>query len=140
MLKHRATYEIMRPEDVGMSRTNLVLGKHSGRAALRERIEELGFDLSDEELERVFDDFKALADKKKEVFDADIEALVLKAEIGHAGGPWQLENLHVGQRLDALRHGPRRAAPRRRPHRHAESSATARSMPRSSPSSTDRVS
>jgi 2-isopropylmalate synthase len=95
MLKHHSTYEIMRPHDVGMSRTNLVLGKHSGRAALRERIKELGFELSDAELARVFDDFKALADKKKELFDGDIEALVLKAETGHEGGPWQLENLHV---------------------------------------------
>jgi 2-isopropylmalate synthase len=95
MLKHHSTYEIMRPHDVGMSRTNLVLGKHSGRAALRERIKELGFELSDAELARVFDDFKSLADKKKELFDGDIEALVLKAETGHEGGPWQLENLHV---------------------------------------------
>ena len=95
MLKHHSTYEIMRPHDVGMSRTNLVLGKHSGRAALRERIKELGFELSDAELARVFDDFKSLADKKKELFDGDIEALVLKAEIGHEDGAWQLENLHV---------------------------------------------
>jgi 2-isopropylmalate synthase len=95
MLKHHSTYEIMRPHDVGMSRTNLVLGKHSGRAALRERIKELGFELSDAELARVFDDFKSLADKKKELFDGDIEALVLKAEVGHEDGPWQLENLHV---------------------------------------------
>lgn len=94
MLKHHSTYEIMRPHDVGMSRTNLVLGKHSGRAALRERIKELGFELSDAELARVFDEFKTLADKKKELFDGDIEALVLKSEVG-SGGPWSLENLHV---------------------------------------------
>jgi 2-isopropylmalate synthase len=94
MLKHHSTYEIMRPHDVGMSRTNLVLGKHSGRAALRERIKELGFELSDTELTRVFNDFKALADKKKELFDGDIEALVLKGEV-EAAGPWTLENLHV---------------------------------------------
>jgi 2-isopropylmalate synthase len=94
MLKHHSTYEIMRPHDVGMSRTNLVLGKHSGRAALRERIKELGFELTDTELTRVFTDFKALADKKKELFDGDIEALVLKHEAA-SGGPWSLENLHV---------------------------------------------
>ena len=94
MLKHHSTYEIMRPHDVGMSRTNLVLGKHSGRAALRERIKELGFELSDTELARVFNDFKTLADKKKELFDGDIEALVLKGEV-EAAGPWGLENLHV---------------------------------------------
>jgi len=93
MLKHHSTYEIMRPHDVGMSRTNLVLGKHSGRAALRERIKELGFELSDAELARVFEDFKALADKKKELFDGDIEALVLKHDV--ETGPWHLENLHV---------------------------------------------
>jgi 2-isopropylmalate synthase len=94
MLKHHSTYEIMRPEDVGLSRTHLVLGKHSGRAALRERIKELGFELSDAELARVFEDFKALADKKKEMFDGDIEALVLRAEFG-ASGPWHLETLHA---------------------------------------------
>ena len=94
MLKHHSTYEIMRPQDVGMSRTNLVLGKHSGRAALRERIKELGFELSDTELNRVFDDFKALADKKKELFDGDIEALVLKSEFGTTG-PWHLEALYA---------------------------------------------
>jgi 2-isopropylmalate synthase len=94
MLKHHSTYEIMRPHDVGMSRTNLVLGKHSGRAALRERIKELGFELSDTELNRVFEDFKSLADKKKELFDGDIEALVLRSEFG-ASGPWHLESLHA---------------------------------------------
>ena len=94
MLKHHSTYEIMRPQDVGMSRTNLVLGKHSGRAALRERIKELGFELSDNELNRVFEDFKALTDKKKELFDGDLEALVLKSEFG-ASGPWHLEALHA---------------------------------------------
>jgi 2-isopropylmalate synthase len=111
MLKHHSTYEIMRPEDVGLSRTHLVLGKHSGRAALRERIKELGFELSDAELARVFEDFKSLADKKKEMFDGDIEALVLKAEFG-ASGPWHLESLHAVSDSSAtatarvgLRHG-----------------------------------
>ena len=94
MLKHHSTYEIMRPEDVGVSRTELVLGKHSGRAALRDRIKELGFELSDADLARVFEDFKSLADKKKELFDGDIEALVLRAEFG-ASGPWHLESLHA---------------------------------------------
>jgi len=94
MLKHHSTYEIMRPDDVGVSRTHLVLGKHSGRAALRDRIKELGFELSDAELARVFEDFKALADKKKELFDGDIEALVLRADFGDSG-PWHLESLHA---------------------------------------------
>jgi 2-isopropylmalate synthase len=84
----------MRPEDVGLTRSHLVLGKHSGRAALRDRIKELGFELSDAEIARVFEDFKSLADKKKELFDGDIEALVLKAEFGESG-PWHLESLHA---------------------------------------------
>ncbi|MCS6948440.1 MAG: 2-isopropylmalate synthase, partial [Steroidobacteraceae bacterium] len=92
MLKHASTYEIMRPQDVGLARSNLVLGKHSGRHAFRERVKELGFEMDDGEFERVFAEFKALADKKKELFDGDIEALVLRAE-GHAAGPWTLVKL-----------------------------------------------
>jgi len=75
MLKERSTYEIMRPEDVGIPRTELVLGKHSGRAALRQRIADLGYHLNDDQLNAAFDAFKILADRKKEVYDADIEAL-----------------------------------------------------------------
>src|SRR5437868_7030955 len=91
MLKERSTYEIMRPEDVGLSRTELVLGKHSGRHALRERILELGYHLDEAQLQRVFEGFKALADRKKEVYDADIEAL---AEAAIHTGPalWTLES------------------------------------------------
>jgi 2-isopropylmalate synthase len=92
MLKHHSTYEILRPEDVGLSRSHLVLGKHSGRHAFRERVEALGFELDEAEFNRVFEEFKALADKKKELFDGDIEALVLRAE-GSAAGPWQLSEL-----------------------------------------------
>ena len=61
MLKERRTYEIMRPEDVGLSRTELVLGKHSGRHALRQRIRDLGYHLDEQQLQAVFDGFKALA-------------------------------------------------------------------------------
>ncbi len=75
MLKERSTYEIMRPEDVGIARTELVLGKHSGRHALKQRVTDLGYHLTDEQLNRLFEEFKKLADKKKEVYDADIEAL-----------------------------------------------------------------
>jgi 2-isopropylmalate synthase len=89
MLKHHSTYEIMRPQDVGLTRSHLVLGKHSGRHAFRERVQELGFELDELEFNRVFEEFKALADKKKELFDGDIEALVLRAE-GAAAGPWTL--------------------------------------------------
>jgi len=94
MLKHHSTYEIMRPQDVGLSRSALVLGKHSGRHALRERIKELGFELDEVEFARVFEEFKALADKKKELYDGDIEALVLQAEHS-AAGPWMLTNLRT---------------------------------------------
>jgi 2-isopropylmalate synthase len=94
MLKHASTYEIMRPQDVGLARSSLVLGKHSGRHALRERIRELGFTLEDAEFTRVFEEFKALADKKKELFDGDIEALVLRAEGGDQG-PWTLAGLRT---------------------------------------------
>ena len=75
MLKDRTTYEIMRPEDVGMARTELVLGKHSGRHALRQRVTDLGYHLTDDQLNTAFAAFKTLADRKKEVYDADIEAL-----------------------------------------------------------------
>jgi 2-isopropylmalate synthase len=94
MLRHHSTYEIMRPQDVGLSRTNLVLGKHSGRHAFRERVKELGFEVSDAELNTLFEEFKALADRKKELFDGDIEALVMRAE-HDAEGPWKLRSLNI---------------------------------------------
>lgn len=76
MLKHQSTYEIMRPETVGLSQGTLVLGKHSGRHAFKVRLQELGFQLDEEELGRLFGRFKELADKKKGITDADLEALV----------------------------------------------------------------
>jgi 2-isopropylmalate synthase len=76
MLKHQTTYEIMRPEDVGVSSTNLVLGKHSGRHALRNRLAELGHSLDDVELDKAFTRFKELADRKKIITDLDLEALI----------------------------------------------------------------
>src|SRR5579863_3326486 len=103
VLKHYSTYEILRPEDVGMSRNNLVLGKHSGRHAFRERVAALGFELDELELNRVFEQFKALADKKKELFDTDIEALVLSAE-GSASGPWQLLELATEAKTGGMAH------------------------------------
>jgi 2-isopropylmalate synthase len=94
MLKERRTYEIMRPEDVGLARTELVLGKHSGRHALRQRVRELGYHLDDTQLQQVFEAFKILADRKKDIYDADIEAL---AEAQIHGGPalWTLESFHT---------------------------------------------
>ncbi len=76
MLKNRENFEIMRPEDIGLSETNLVMGKHSGRAALRKKLEDLGFTLSDNQLKDVFVRFKELADRKKEIFDEDLIALM----------------------------------------------------------------
>ena len=94
MLKERTTYEIMRPEDVGFTQTDLVLGKHSGRAALADRAKALGYHLTGEHLQEVFDEFKTLADKKKEVYDADIAALIEK-RISIAGDQWQLVEFEV---------------------------------------------
>jgi 2-isopropylmalate synthase len=76
MLKHNQTYEIMTPESVGAGKTSLVMGKHSGRHAFRSKLEELGYRLSDNAFEDAFQRFKDLADRKKHVFDEDIEALV----------------------------------------------------------------
>ncbi|MFO0878264.1 MAG: 2-isopropylmalate synthase [Gemmataceae bacterium] len=90
MLKERSTYEIMNPEDVGILRTELVLGKHSGRHALRQRVIDLGYRLTDEQLQAVFEGFKSLADRKKVIYDGDIEAL---CESQMHSGPmlWTLE-------------------------------------------------
>jgi len=76
MLKHQSTYEIMRPEDVGVNQTNLILGKHSGRAALRNRLAEMGHSLDDVELDKAFARFKDLADRKKVITDLDLEAII----------------------------------------------------------------
>jgi 2-isopropylmalate synthase len=94
MLRHRETYEIMSPEDVGVPRSQLVLGKHSGRAALADRLRELGFALDEPALNQAFAHFKALADKKKEVFDADLEAIALGFS-GDEQGPWRLLALQM---------------------------------------------
>ena len=76
MLKNNQTYEIMTPESVGISQTSLVMGKHSGRHAFREKIKALGYELGDNQLQEAFTRFKDLADRKKHVFDDDIVALV----------------------------------------------------------------
>ncbi|NQW00029.1 MAG: 2-isopropylmalate synthase [Rhodospirillales bacterium] len=76
VLKHAGTYEIMTPESVGLTQSNLVLGKHSGRHAFREKLTDLGYDLGDNAIQDAFKRFKDLADRKKEVFDEDIIALV----------------------------------------------------------------
>ncbi|HET9552595.1 MAG TPA: 2-isopropylmalate synthase [Anaeromyxobacteraceae bacterium] len=94
MLTHRETYEIMRPEEVGFARSQLVLGKHSGRHALKERLVALGYQLPDAAIDKVFADFKVLADKKKDIYDADIEALVVHGQIlGKGSVAWELDAL-----------------------------------------------
>jgi len=90
MLKDRSTYEIMRPEDVGFSKTDLVLGKHSGRAALADRARELGYRLTGEQLQVLFEQFKILADKKKNIFDGDVAALIQQQISGAAVPGWSL--------------------------------------------------
>jgi 2-isopropylmalate synthase len=94
MLQNRETYEIMRPEDIGLDRNRLVLGKHSGRHAFRERVTHLGFRLNEPELETLFEQFKALADKKKHVFDADIEALATASDAKRRG-VWTIRGMQI---------------------------------------------
>ena len=76
VLKHTETYEIMTPESVGVGKSSLVMGKHSGRAAFKSKLKELGYSLGDNAMEDAFNRFKALADRKKHIYDEDIEALV----------------------------------------------------------------
>ena len=94
MLKHRETYEIMDPATVGIAKSSLVLGKHSGRHAFRERVVMLGYTLTEEQVESAFARFKTLADKKKEVFDEDIEALI-DDQLERNADLWQLAGLQV---------------------------------------------
>ena len=95
MLKHQSTYEIMRPETVGLSASSLVLGKHSGRHAFRKRLEELGYgDLAKDEVNQAFERFKRVADKKKVVTDADIEAIITD-EFYQPQEIWKLNSVHV---------------------------------------------
>ena len=92
ILKERSTYEIMRPEDVGFVGTGLVLGKHSGRHAFKVRLKHLGIELRDSSLDKAFDRFKRVADKKKQVFDEDLVAIV-EDEIEVFQKTWSLVSL-----------------------------------------------
>ncbi len=94
VLQNRDTYEIMRAEDVGFIGANLVLGKHSGRHAFRDRVKSLGYDLDDELFQKVFDDFIRLADKKKEIYDSDIAALIDQRTV-QSPDDWKLISFHV---------------------------------------------
>ena len=89
----------MRPEDVGLSKSNLVLGKHSGRHAFRDRVKELGFELDEFETNRAFQEFKKLADMKKDVYDGDIEAIIMNVD-NASSGPWNLRALETRTRSD----------------------------------------
>jgi 2-isopropylmalate synthase len=95
MLKHAGTFEIMRPEDIGLNATSLVMGKHSGRAALRAKLEELGHQLGANQLNDVFVRFKELADRKKEVWDEDLIALVQDAGTSASHDRIQIKRMHV---------------------------------------------
>jgi 2-isopropylmalate synthase len=88
------TYEIMKPETIGLSANKLVLGKHSGRHALKTHLKDLGYDLSDDEMKLVFSKFKELADKKKHVMDEDLEAIVTEG-ILRTADVFKLDYLHV---------------------------------------------
>ncbi|MDH5675039.1 MAG: 2-isopropylmalate synthase [Myxococcales bacterium] len=115
MLKDRRTYEIMLPEDVGLSESKIVLGKHSGRHALQKRLEELGFTMGSVQLGKVFERFKRLADKKKNIYDEDLTALVADdvfdvparfelVQVHFRGGSDQAPEAEVTVRFDGEEH------------------------------------
>jgi 2-isopropylmalate synthase len=104
VLKNAQTYEIMTPESVGVKQTSLVMGKHSGRHAFQHKLKELGYELADNQLQDAFVRFKALADRKKDIYDEDIEALV-DQEIAQSHDRLRLVSLTV----IAGTHGPQRA-------------------------------
>jgi 2-isopropylmalate synthase len=95
VLKEKTTYEIISPELVGVQSNSMVLGKHSGRHALRNRVEELGYTLSDEEINQLFVRFKELADKKKDITDDDLVALIFEEKFDHFKDFYQLSSIQV---------------------------------------------
>ena len=95
VLKNVETFEIMRPEDIGLVQKNIAMGKHSGRAALRAKLKDLGYDLADNQLNDVFVRFKALADRKKEVYDDDLVALVADQATNDEHDFMQVKKLRV---------------------------------------------
>jgi 2-isopropylmalate synthase len=95
VLMEKTTYEIMTPESVGLKENLLVLGKHSGRHAFKKRLEELGYDLNDDDLNKAFDRFKTLADLKKEVFDEDLDAIVADEVFMKADEKYKLGHITV---------------------------------------------
>ena len=101
VLKRRTTYEIMRPQDVGFGETKLVLGKHSGRHAFAVRLSHLGYRLSGPQIDRAFESFKRLADKKKEVFDGDLTAII-EGEIAKVPEMYSLEYVHTSSGTNTI--------------------------------------
>ncbi len=95
VLKHAETYEIMKPETVGLVRNSLVLGKHSGRHAFKDKLQELGFNLGDNALEDAFNKFKDLADRKKHVYDDDIIAIIDEHALDHSNDHIQFKGMHI---------------------------------------------
>lgn len=94
LLKEKITYEIMTPQSIGMIKSSLVIGKHSGSHAFKKRVEELGYNLTEQELKNAFHRFKDLADKKKEIYDEDIEAIVAE-EVFRAPDVYKFLNMNV---------------------------------------------
>lgn len=94
LLKEKSTYEIISPESVGLGQSQLVMGKHSGRHAFRSRLKEMGYELTDEEIDRAFDRFKKLADRKKEVYEDDLNAIV-SDEVSNQNERFKLKKLYV---------------------------------------------
>jgi 2-isopropylmalate synthase len=94
LLKEKMTYEIMKPESVGVGKTNIVLGKHSGRHAFKSRLEELGYRPNEEDLDKAFDRLKKLADQKKEIFDEDLETIISE-EMDRPSETYRLVSIHV---------------------------------------------
>jgi len=102
MLKNRQTYEIMTPESVGVNKTKIVLGRHSGRHGLKSRLIELGYTISETELHKVYDQFVALADKKKEVFDDDLRIMMGDQVVDKKDEYFELEYLHVNMGTNSI--------------------------------------
>lgn len=94
ILANKATYEIMKPEDIGLSENKMVLGKHSGRHAFASKLKELGYDLSKDQINKAFEDFKNLADKKKEIYDEDLE-MIAQEEEREINNIWELKQVQV---------------------------------------------
>jgi 2-isopropylmalate synthase len=99
LLKEKTTYEIMRPESVGLNKSTLVMGKLSGRHAFKQRLEEMGYKLTEDELQKAFERFKRLADQKKEVFEEDLEAIVAD-ELQTIPETYRFKSLHVESGTD----------------------------------------